>query len=89
MAGTARNRYRSAAELAAEIEAVLADEPVKAWREPLMVRTARWVRRNRTWVATGAATASVLLVALAAIAVLQNAANTKLVAANFRETAAA
>jgi tetratricopeptide (TPR) repeat protein/tRNA A-37 threonylcarbamoyl transferase component Bud32 len=41
------DRYASASELAHEIERWLADEPVLAWREPVGVRAARWMRRRR------------------------------------------
>ena len=75
-------RYRTAAELAADIEAFLADEPVSAWKEPAAVRAARWVRRHRTLVSTGGATVAVLLLALAIIVVLQSSANRRLTVAN-------
>lgn len=39
-------RYASAADLAADVERALADEPVSAWREPLVVRARRWARRH-------------------------------------------
>jgi len=88
MARSMSARYRSAAELAADIEAFLADEPVTAWKEPALVRAARWVRRHRTLVSTGGATAAVLLLALAIIVLLQGSANRRLKAANDRETVA-
>ena len=69
MARSMSARYRTAAELAADIEAFLADEPVSAWKEPAAVRAARWVRRHRTLVSTGGATVAVLLLALAIIVV--------------------
>src|SRR5262249_38715668 len=57
-----RGRRRSAAaELAAEVERWLADEPVRAYREPLAVRARRWVRRRRT---LAVALTAALLVAL-------------------------
>ena len=40
------HRYRSARELAAEVERFLADEPVSAYREPAPARLARWARRH-------------------------------------------
>jgi serine/threonine-protein kinase len=43
-------RYRSAKELAAEVERWLADEPVAAHREPLARRLGRWGRRHRVLV---------------------------------------
>jgi serine/threonine-protein kinase len=53
------DRYATALDLAGEVEHWLADEPVRAWKEPLRVRAGRWARRHRTWVAS----AAVLLVA--------------------------
>jgi tetratricopeptide (TPR) repeat protein/tRNA A-37 threonylcarbamoyl transferase component Bud32 len=55
------DRYGSALELAAEVERYLADEPVRAYREPLAERGRRWVRQHRTLVGGGLA---VLVVAL-------------------------
>jgi tetratricopeptide (TPR) repeat protein len=52
-------RYSSAQELANDIEQWLADEPVRAYREPWLPRLARWARRHRPLV-VGAA---VLLIA--------------------------
>jgi serine/threonine-protein kinase len=53
------NRYASASDLAREVEHWLADEPVSAWREPLRLRAARWVRRH-----LGIATTAVITWAL-------------------------
>jgi tRNA A-37 threonylcarbamoyl transferase component Bud32 len=61
MAPQPADRYASALELAAEVERYLADEPVRAYREPLAERGRRWVRQHRTLVGAGLA---VLLVAL-------------------------
>jgi eukaryotic-like serine/threonine-protein kinase len=88
MARSMSTRYGTAAELAADIEAFLADEPVSAWKEPATVRAARWVRRHRTLVSTGGATAAVLLLSLAIIVVLQGSANRRLTVANDREKSA-
>ena len=41
------DRYRSAKELAQEIERWLADEPVAAYPEPWTVKTRRWTSRLR------------------------------------------
>jgi serine/threonine protein kinase len=56
-------RYSSAIELAQEVQRHLADEPVKAYREPWLDRVQRWGRRHRPAVATLAGflvTASIL-----------------------------
>jgi tetratricopeptide (TPR) repeat protein len=41
------DRYASAAELAADLQAVVDDGPLRFAREPLASRSIRWVRRNR------------------------------------------
>jgi serine/threonine protein kinase len=40
------DRYASARELAEDIERWLADSPVSTYRDPLLTRLFRWVRRN-------------------------------------------
>ncbi len=52
MASEPKDRYATARALAAEVEHWLADEPVTAYREPLVDRARRWGRRNRTAVAS-------------------------------------
>jgi serine/threonine-protein kinase len=51
MARSAADRYAGAAELAREVERWLADEPVSAYREPLLARAARWGRHHKATVA--------------------------------------
>jgi tetratricopeptide (TPR) repeat protein/tRNA A-37 threonylcarbamoyl transferase component Bud32 len=58
------DRYGSARELADEVERWLADEPVRAWREPWAKRVRRWMGRHRTAVAALAAAAVVAAVGL-------------------------
>src|SRR5262245_15297689 len=53
MATKPEDRYPSARELAAEIEQWLADEPVKAYPEPVTTRLWRWMRRNKAPVGIG------------------------------------
>jgi serine/threonine protein kinase len=48
-------RYGAALELAEDVEHWLADEPLRAWREPLTLRLGRWVRRHRTSVTAAVA----------------------------------
>lgn len=55
MAVDPAKRYTSALALAEDIEHWLADEQVQAWREPLLERARRWIRRHRTLVASIAA----------------------------------
>jgi len=59
------DRYAGARELADDIQRWLADEPVLAWREPLVRRVGRWARRHRTLV-TSSTVASILVVAVSA-----------------------
>ena len=61
-----RDRYESARELAEEVQRWLADEPVKAYREPLRERAARWARRHKPHVA---GLTAVLLTAVVALVV--------------------
>ncbi len=42
------NRYGSATALAEDLQRRLADEPVKAYREPLLQHGLRWLRKHRT-----------------------------------------
>jgi tetratricopeptide (TPR) repeat protein len=49
------DRYAAVPELAHEIQCFLADEPVRAFAEPLSVRAGRWVKKHRTLVSTAAA----------------------------------
>ncbi len=64
MAREPGKRYQSALALAADVERWLADEPVSCWREPLLVRSRRWVRRRLPLVAASGAALGVALVAL-------------------------
>jgi hypothetical protein len=67
------HRYTSASNLAEDVDAWLADEPVAAYREPWRQRLARWSRRHRAWTQAGAlAVISVAITAtLATILVAQ------------------
>jgi serine/threonine-protein kinase len=69
------DRYRSAADLADDMEAYLADEQVTAWIEPLTVRLIRWTRKHRTLVATSLVVLLAAAVALSGGIVLTNAKN--------------
>jgi tetratricopeptide (TPR) repeat protein len=55
MAKRREDRYQSAAALAEDVQRWLADEPVKAYREPLRVRVGRKLRRHKGLVAGAAA----------------------------------
>ncbi len=60
------DRYRSAEELAEDVRRWLLDEPVSVFRDPPLVRAARWARRHRTPVAAAAALLLTAVVALGA-----------------------
>ncbi len=63
-------RYSSARALADDVERWAADEPVAAYRDPALVRLARWARKHRTTVAVGAALLQTAVVVLAVSTVL-------------------
>jgi WD40 repeat protein/tetratricopeptide (TPR) repeat protein len=65
MAVAPGDRYPTALALAEDVKRWLADEPVSAWREPWTTRLARWGRRHKP---LAAATAALLVAALAALA---------------------
>jgi serine/threonine protein kinase len=59
------HRYGSAKALANDIQRWLADEPVKAYRDPALVRLTRWARKHRTAVAIGAGVLQTAVIVLA------------------------
>ncbi|MBX3433746.1 MAG: serine/threonine protein kinase [Pirellulales bacterium] len=69
LATSPEERYRSARDLAADIDRWLADEPVSASPPRPIERAARWARKNRTWFLAGTA-ALVLVSAVSTIAAL-------------------
>ena len=83
-----QDRYGAALELAAEIEHWLADEPVKAWREPTGVRLRRWVRLHARMVTGIGAALVVGVISLAVAAALLTAAERRERQAKDREEAA-
>jgi serine/threonine-protein kinase len=74
MALQPEERYESALALAADIEHWLADEPVRAWKEPRSMRARRWIKRHRTWALAAASAAVVAVTGLVAATVLLQAA---------------
>ena len=60
----------------------MADEPVKAWREPWSRRARRWARQNRTAVTSLAAAVLVALAGTAAVLAVQTRSNRVLTAKN-------
>ena len=61
-------RYATAAELAADVQRWLADEPVRAHRDPLQVRVFRWVRKHPSLSSATATTVLLATVALVSLA---------------------
>jgi serine/threonine protein kinase len=59
MARAIPERYSGAGEVAAEVERWLADEPLAAYREPVLVRLGRWRRQHKVLVNALAAAALV------------------------------
>jgi serine/threonine-protein kinase len=55
MAKQREDRYATARALAEEVQRWLADEPVQAYREPVVERMRRWGRRHRTLASVGVA----------------------------------
>jgi serine/threonine-protein kinase len=77
MAVRPQDRYPSARAVAEELEHWLADEPVAAYREPVLARLGRWGRRHRTLVAGAAALLLTAVVTLGAGMILLSQANTR------------
>jgi serine/threonine-protein kinase len=82
MAREPSSRYRSARELADDIERWLAGEAVSSWREPWSVRARRQLARHRTLATSAAVAALAAIVGLGFIAVLQDRSNRQLDAKN-------
>jgi eukaryotic-like serine/threonine-protein kinase len=70
------DRYRTASELAEDLKRYLADRPILARRASAMEKARRWCRRNPLLAASGAIVAAAL-VAVAALALLYAATQTK------------
>ena len=76
------DRYASTAELAADVERFLADEPVSAHAEPLTIRLRRWVKRHQVAVTSLAAAVAVALVGLGVLTAVVSGSNQRLNSAN-------
>lgn len=82
MALKVSNRYPSSAQLAADLELWLADEPTTAYSEPLGRRLRRLIVKHQTAATVIASAAGVGLIALFVIAILVTESNRKLTRAN-------
>lgn len=76
------DRYPSARLLANDLEAWLSDEPVTALKEPLWIRTRRWMRRHQTLVNTTVASVLLAIVGLSVLAFVVANKNHELATAN-------
>ena len=81
MARDPQDRYRTAGELAADLECFLEDRPIRARRTSAAERLWRWARRNRAVASLAACT----LLLLVAVAVVAGAASVRLARANADE----
>ena len=79
MAREPAHRYTTALDLAADVKRWLADEPVTAWREPLVIRARRWMRRRRTLVTSTAAVLMFGVVGLAGFSTILAGKNRELI----------
>jgi serine/threonine-protein kinase len=59
-----QQRYGTALELAADVERWLGDEPVTAYREPIVERAFRWMRRHRAWAQAGVISVCIIAIVL-------------------------
>jgi serine/threonine-protein kinase len=88
MARDPAQRYDSPRALAVDLEHWLADEPVRAWREPLPVRARRWMKHNRVLVMACVSALLVGALSLGVATVLLSAKNEELRRANAGEATA-
>jgi serine/threonine-protein kinase len=75
------DRYRTATEMANDINRFLADEKVSVHHESLIEQSRRWVRHHRTLVASAAAAMLVAMIGLLVASILLNAAREREVVA--------
>ena len=78
MALKPEGRYASARALAEDVTRWLDDAPVLAYREPVMIRAGRWMRRHRTLVTSTVAMLLVGVIGLASIAAVLDGKNREL-----------
>jgi serine/threonine protein kinase len=78
MASRGEDRYDSCRALADDIERWMADEPVTAWREPLLRRARRWRKRHRTSVTAAVVALVAGVIGLGSVAGVQARANIQL-----------
>jgi eukaryotic-like serine/threonine-protein kinase len=71
MAHRPGDRYTSPRALSEDVERWMADEPVKAWKEPWTRTLMRWLTRHRLGVTASAAAGIVALIGVASVAAIQ------------------
>lgn len=64
MATNPEERYKHARDIAEDVERWLGDQPVTAWKEPIVVRAKRWTSRHQTFVVSTAVSLFTATVAL-------------------------
>ncbi|MCA9188633.1 MAG: hypothetical protein KDA99_23565, partial [Planctomycetales bacterium] len=74
------DRYQTARQLADDIEAFLADEPVSARPDPFADRVRRWLRHHRAWAMSALAAIFVAIVGLSAVAAVLSVKNAEVAA---------
>ncbi len=82
MAGSLESRYISATELAQDVQCFLADEPVSACQDPVLIRARRWMKHHQVIVATTAAAVMVAVIGLGTLAAVTSQHNTRLALVN-------
>jgi serine/threonine-protein kinase len=82
MAHKPEDRYTTPRLLADDVERWMADEPVSAWREPMLRLLLRWLTRHRTGVTAAGAALLVALAGTGAVLAVQTRANQELKRAN-------
>lgn len=75
-------RYPSPSELASDIERFLADEPVKAFRDPWYSRLRRWTRKHQTLAVASASCIALAVMGLAAFSTIVGQKNSQLTKLN-------
>lgn len=78
MSLSTEERYKTVRALADDVERYLADEPVRAYPEPLTRRTRRWMRKHPRLVGSATATLVAGVVSAATIAGVVSSSNAKL-----------
>ena len=80
------DRYRTAHELAGDVERWLADEPIEAWKEPVIVRARRWMRKHQTLTVSTFAAMLILTCSLVVIVAVVESMNVALTVAEKEAT---